>query len=76
MQNQIWAGAPGNQALHSIGNNSAVEVWVKPLGSGRTAAFIINTQDKASDAAPLEAQDQSSPMLQLGPCNASSPSQQ
>lgn len=58
--NQAWAGHPGSQVLHSIGNNSQVEVWTKPLGNGRTAALIINTADKASSlggmAAAVEAE--------------------
>jgi hypothetical protein len=41
--NQAWDGHPGRQALVNIGSNSQVEVWTKPIGGGRTAAFIINT---------------------------------
>lgn len=41
--NQAWAGHPGSQVLYNIGSNSQVEVWTKPLGDGRTAAFILNT---------------------------------
>lgn len=85
--NQAWAGHPGHQALHGIGNNSAVEVWIKPLGKGRTAAFVINTQDKvanAKTAVPTSAigavgerrAELASPMLQLVACDADSPSQQ
>ena len=29
---QAWAGHPGSQVLEGIGNNSAIEVWTKPLG--------------------------------------------
>ena len=29
--------------LHSQGSNAAVEVWTKPLGEGRVAAFFLNT---------------------------------
>jgi len=43
--NQAWAGHPGSQVLHGLGNNSQVEVWTKPLGGDRTAVFMINTAD-------------------------------
>ena len=41
--NQIWSGSPGSQTLWGLGDNDAVEVWTKPLGDGRLAAFILNT---------------------------------
>ena len=46
--NQIWDGHPGAQVLHSIGSNAAVEVWTKPLGEGRVAAFFLNTLNSGS----------------------------
>ena len=42
--------------------NSAIEVWTKPLGHGRTAAFIVNTADEpktdaaADDSAEIDQQ--------------------
>jgi hypothetical protein len=44
--NQIWAGHPGAQQLSGIGDNQQVEVWTKPLGAGRIAALVVNTQNK------------------------------
>ena len=32
-----------------MGSNGLVEVWTKPIGKGRTAAFIVNTADKDTD---------------------------
>ena len=43
--------SPGHQALSGLGSNGLVEVWTKPIGKGRTAAFIVNTADKATDTA-------------------------
>ena len=34
-----------------MGSNGLVEVWTKPIGKGRTAAFIVNTADKGTDTA-------------------------
>ena len=42
-------GSPGHQALSGLGSNGLVEVWTKPIGKGRTAAFIVNTADKDTD---------------------------
>ena len=44
-------GSPGHQALSGLGSNGLVEVWTKPIGKGRTAAFIVNTADKDTDTA-------------------------
>jgi alpha-galactosidase len=41
--NQMWHGSPGHQALWGLGENSAIEVWTKPLGHGRLAAVLLNT---------------------------------
>jgi len=43
--NQIWAGHPGSQAMAGLGSNGAVELWTKPLGEGRLAALLVNTED-------------------------------
>lgn len=54
--NQIWDGHPGRQVLWNAGSNKAVEVWMKPVGQGRTAAFVINTEDKVRDNATITIQ--------------------
>jgi len=41
--NQIWDGHPGRQVVESAGSNGEVEVWVKPVGEGRKAVFVVNT---------------------------------
>ena len=46
--NQIWDGEPGAQRAHSLGSNGAIEVWTKRVGSGRVAAFFINTENGGS----------------------------
>ena len=51
--NQIWAGSPGGQALWGLGDNNAVEVWTKPLGDGRLAAFILNTANGGDENATV-----------------------
>ena len=79
--NQAWAGHPGRQALHGLGNNSEVEVWVKPLGEQRTAALIVNAGDKAAagerrhaPAAAAAAASYGGP-ISLRQCNESKASQ-
>ena len=80
--NQAWAGHPGSQVLHDIGNNSQVEVWTKPLGDGRTAVFIINTADKvssfggAASIASASAPSPPKPELRMNPCDATAKTQQ
>eukprot|EP00756_Hemistasia_phaeocysticola_P064170 Hpha_TRINITY_DN7575_c0_g1::TRINITY_DN7575_c0_g1_i2::g.18874::m.18874/K07407/E3.2.1.22B, galA, rafA; alpha-galactosidase len=51
--NQIWDGHPGRQVVHQSGSNGAVEVWVKPIGEGRKAVFVVNTADSLETQAML-----------------------
>jgi len=72
--NQAWVGHPGSQAIANAGNNSWTEVWTKPLGNGRTAAFILNTADANHfNSEPYPSTERGH--MSLMPCNASSPSQ-
>eukprot|EP00039_Didymoeca_costata_P003318 m.66805 g.66805 ORF g.66805 m.66805 type:complete len:651 (+) comp11839_c0_seq3:243-2195(+) len=48
--NQAWEGHPGSQIMDSLGSNKAVEVWTKPIGGNRTAAFFLNTADASIEA--------------------------
>lgn len=52
--NQAWDGAPGAQVAHSLGSNGRLEVWAKPVGRGRVAAFVINTEDTGADNATVD----------------------
>jgi len=59
--NQIWDGHPGRQVVESAGSNGEVEVWVKPVGEGRKAVFVINTANSLNT-------DPTKPVLGLDMC--------
>eukprot|EP00662_Eupelagonemidae_sp_cell21_P038985 gene38986-43377_t len=51
----VWDVITNKEAIQIVsgaGSNHAVEAWVKPVGEGRVAVFLINTLNKAAKPYP------------------------
>ena len=59
--------------IDAAGSNNATEVWAKPLGNQRTAAFVLNTAVHNNSHGP-NTRNTGGPVAMVT-CNASRPSQ-